>query len=148
MSIIFIGFNNLFYNTGLHILSKTKYITYASLFSLGSNVFFSLLLVKNYGIYGVAFGTFIGSVIWIIIQYIYNRKLFNMHYDLTKPILYLIILSCIFSLFNLAEFVNDSMPYLRLIILKSTCCIVILIYSYFEIRKHIKSESHMTYLIN
>ena len=50
-SIIFIGFNNLFYNTGLHILSKTKYITYASLFSIGSNVFFSLLLANNYGIY-------------------------------------------------------------------------------------------------
>ena len=143
-SIIFMGINNLFYNTGLHILSKTKYITYASLFSLGSNVFFSLLLVDSYGIFGVAFGTFFGSVIWTIIQYIYNRKLFNIHFSLIKPFFYLIVLSFIFFIFNLAEFANYSMSYYRLIILKTICCIVILIYSYFVIRKYFKSKLHIT----
>ena len=136
ISIIFMGFNNLFYNTGLHILSKTKYITYASFVSLGANVLFSLLLVSNYGIYGVAFGTFLGSVIWLVIQYIYNRKLFNIHFRLIKPIFYFIILSCAFLVFNLSEFVIDSIEYSRLILLKITCCVVILTYSYFEIRKY------------
>ena len=148
ISIIFMGFNNLFYNTGLHILSKTKYITYASFVSLGANVLFSLLLVSNYGIYGVAFGTFFGSAVWLIIQFFFNRKFFNIRFSLTKPILYLIILSCTFSLFNLVEFVNESMSYSRLIILKSTCCIVIVIYSYFVIRRQIKSKLHITELIN
>jgi O-antigen/teichoic acid export membrane protein len=141
ISIIFIGFNNLFYNTGLHILSKTKYITYASLFSLSSNVFFSLLLVNDYGIYGVAFGTFLGSVIWLVIQYIYNRKLFNIHFNLTKPILYFIILCCSFLVFNLSEMVNNNLQYYSLIFIKIVACLVIMIYSYFEIRKYQKSNS-------
>ena len=136
MSIIFIGFNNLFYNTGLHILSKTKYITYASLFSLGSNVFFSILLVDSYGIFGVAFGTFFGSVIWLVIQYIYNRKLFNIHFGLTKPILYLIILSITFFVFNLWEIANDNQQhYFKLLFLKIVACIAIMTYSFFQIRK-------------
>ena len=148
ISIIFIGFNNLFYNTGLHILSKTKYISIASIVSLSSNVIISLILAGPFGIYGVAFGTFFGSAVWLIIQFFFNRKFFNIRFSLTKPILYLIILSCTFSLFNLVEFVNESMSYSRLIILKSTCCIVIVIYSYFVIRRQIKSKLHITELIN
>ena len=148
ISIIFIGFNNLFYNTGLHILSKTRYISIASIVSLVSNVFISLMLVNHFGIYGVALGTLIGSIIWLIIQFSFNRKFFDIHFNLTKPMLYLIILSCTFLFFNLNEFVNDSIQYSGLILLKIICCILTLTYSYYVIRKHLKSKKYITELIN
>jgi len=148
ISIIFIGFNNLFYNTGLHILSKTRYISIASIVSLVSNVFISLMLVNRFGIYGVALGTLIGSIIWLIIQFLFNRKFFNIRFNITKPMLYLTILSCTFLFFNLNEFVYDSIPYSVLILLKIICCILTLSYSYYVIRKHIKSKTYITDLIN
>lgn len=148
ISIIFIGFNNLFYNTGLHIMSKTKYISIASIASLTANVIISMFLVGPFGIYGVAFGTFFGAIIWLIIQFIFNSKFFNIRFDLRKPILYMIILSCTFLLFNFNQVMNESILRSKLILLKITSCIVILIYSYFEIRKNIKSKLHIYDLLN
>lgn len=148
MSIIFIGFNNLFYNTGLHVLSKTKYITYASFFSLGINVLISILLVNTYGIYGVAFGTFIGSIIWLCIQFIFNMKLYNIHFRLIKPFIYLIILIATFFVFNLTEILNENLKYSTLLLLKITCCVGILTFTFTNIKKYSKSKLFINELIN
>ena len=101
LSIIFIGFNNLFYNTGLHIMSKTKYITFASIISLITNVVISLLFVKKYGINGVAFGTFAGSIIWLVIQYTYNKIQYKISFNIMKPLIYIFILFVTFVCVNI-----------------------------------------------
>lgn len=64
-----------FYSLGIHIKKRTKYITYSGIISIIVNVGLSLILVRNYGIDGVALGTLGGSVVWVFIQYFYSQKL-------------------------------------------------------------------------
>lgn len=63
-----------FYSLGIHINKKTKYISYSGIVSILINVVLSILLVRNYGINGVAIGTLVGSIVWVIIQFFYSQK--------------------------------------------------------------------------
>ena len=66
------------YGLGLHIKNKTKYLTYSSLVSVIINIISSVILVHYVGLDGIAWGTLIGSSIWVIIQY----QLCNKHYKI------------------------------------------------------------------
>lgn len=64
---------------GLHIKNKTKYLTFSSLISVIINIISSIILVNYIGLDGIAWGTLIGSTIWVIIQY----QLCNKHYKIS-----------------------------------------------------------------
>ena len=89
MSIIFIGMNNLFtIQDYTYYQNKVQYL--CSIASLSINVISSVILVQYFGIYAVAFGTFLGSIIWLMVQFLYNKRLFNMNFGLFRPIIYLV----------------------------------------------------------
>lgn len=147
MSIIFIGFNNLFYNTGLHILSKTKYITYASLISLFTNTTISVLLAPRYGINGVAFGTFVGSFLWITMQYLFNRKLFKIKFNLSRSFLLTLLLIITYYIFNIS---SDSYPLLNSfeVILKVIVLAIVFVVSIYKIKQILSKKSNSIVLQN
>lgn len=53
---------------GLHIAERTKHIAGAALASLATNVVASVCLVQVIGLEGVAIGSLVGSVVWIVLQ--------------------------------------------------------------------------------
>lgn len=53
---------------GLHIVERTKHIAGAAVASVAANVVASVFLVQTIGLEGVAYGSLIGSVVWIVLQ--------------------------------------------------------------------------------
>jgi O-antigen/teichoic acid export membrane protein len=83
-----------FYSLGIHIKKRTKYLTYSGIISIIANIIISISLVKNYGIDGVAFGTLISSIIWVIIQFYFSHKLYPIPFK-TQPVLISVIICSI-----------------------------------------------------
>jgi O-antigen/teichoic acid export membrane protein len=148
ISIIFIGFNNLFYNTGLLILSKTKYITYASLISLSTNTTISILLAPRYGINGVAFGTFVGSFLWIIMQYLFNRKLFKIKFNLSRSFLLTSLLLITYYIFNISSHFYHLLNSFEVIIFKVIALAIVFVLSSYKIKQMLSKKSNSIVLQN
>lgn len=142
MSIIFIGFNNLFYNTGLLILSKTKYITYASLVSLFTNITISILLAPEYGINGVAFGTLVGSIFWISLQYYFNRKIYKIDFKLFLPFKLILFLCLTFYIFNLNSEIDYFLNSFEGIIFKILASVILLVLCFYKIKQTLHNKSN------
>ena len=148
MSIIFIGFNNLFYNTGLLILSKTKYITYASLISISTNTTISILLAPRYGINGVAFGTFVGSFLWVIMQYLFNRKLFKIKFNLSKSFFLTSLLLMTYYIFNISSDFYHLLNSFEVIIFKVIILAIVFVVSIYKIKQMLSKKSNSIVLQN
>lgn len=53
---------------GLHIAERTKHIALAALASVVTNVVASVLLVQVVGLEGIAYGSLLGGMVWIMLQ--------------------------------------------------------------------------------
>ena len=129
MSIIFIGMNNLFYNTGLRYIIKNKVHYLCLIASLSINVISS----------------YFGSIFWHIccsirdlfgvnymfLPILYNKRLFNMNFGLFRPIIYLVIFGHLLY-FNSSFIFKIQNQVLWLI--KITSCLIAIFYSYFAIK--------------
>lgn len=62
------------YAVGIHLLKSTGDLLKGALISVAANVFFSILLLRFYGIEGVAAGTLLGALLWTILRYYYGQK--------------------------------------------------------------------------
>jgi O-antigen/teichoic acid export membrane protein len=71
-----------FYSLGLHIKNKTKYITISAIIGILLNIVISLILLRYLGIDGIAYGTLIGAIVSILIQYYYSNKFLKIGYNL------------------------------------------------------------------
>jgi len=81
-----------FYSLGIHFTKKAKVISIAAVISIAVNVILSIMLVGQFGLYGVLVGTLVGFLIWVVIQYIYSQKYYKIGYDLKYP-LYLVAIT-------------------------------------------------------
>lgn len=62
------------YAVGIHLLKSTKDLLKGALISVVANIFFSILLLKFYGIEGVAAGTLLGAILWTVLRYSFGQK--------------------------------------------------------------------------
>ena len=53
---------------GLHIAERTRYIAGAALASVATNAVASAVLVQVVGLEGIAYGSLLGSLVWIVLQ--------------------------------------------------------------------------------
>ena len=87
-----IGYSTFVYSLGLHFSNKTKYLSYGALFSVISNIIISISTVKILGVYGIAIGTLVSSLIWTVYLFIYSQKKIKISYENKFFILFILFL--------------------------------------------------------
>jgi O-antigen/teichoic acid export membrane protein len=93
-----------FYSLGIHIKEKTKFLTYSAALSIVINIVSSIILLQVMGIDGVAWGTLIGSLVWVSIQYYVSHKLLPIRYNHMYPVIGIIAFIITFAL---SSFIDD-----------------------------------------
>ena len=67
-------------------------MSYGALFSVISNIIISISTVKILGVYGIAIGTLVSSLIWTVYLFIYSQKKFKISYENKFFILFILFL--------------------------------------------------------
>jgi peptidoglycan biosynthesis protein MviN/MurJ (putative lipid II flippase) len=70
-----------FLTVGLHISEQTKHIASAGLASVAVNVVASVVLVQVIGLEGIAYGSLLGAVVWIIPQLRKAQTLYRIQFS-------------------------------------------------------------------
>jgi len=90
---------------GIDLSKKTQYSALSYLISLGVSILLMLLLVRPFGIQGVAYGVMIGNLIKAACYGIFSNHVYHLRFELKKPIL---IVATVFILLEILR--NTSMP--------------------------------------
>jgi O-antigen/teichoic acid export membrane protein len=69
------------FTLGIQITKKSKFLSLASAISIACNFVVSLLLVKPFGIEGVAAGSVVGAIVWIGIQHYFSQKYYPISFN-------------------------------------------------------------------
>jgi O-antigen/teichoic acid export membrane protein len=124
------------YSLGLHIKKKTKYLTTSAILSIITNLVSSIFFIKIMGIDGVAWGTLIGGVVWVISQLYYSQKAFYIKYDFLYSLFVIILLIVI--MFSIPMIENSIVLSMRLTVLSKVILIIIFsIILYFYLKKNL-----------
>ena len=125
------------YGLGLHIKNKAKYLTISSLGSIVINIISSIILLNYIGLEWIAWGTLLGSFIWIILQYQLCNRDYNISYNYLLAIG--VVLFLIFTMFAVEyfDFQFKNITILSVGIKIFTCMIVILIVYFIKIKNKI-----------
>jgi O-antigen/teichoic acid export membrane protein len=84
------------FTLGLHITKKTKYLSWAAVISIITNVAASIPLYFIYGMNGIALGSVIGALVWVAIQFYYAQQHFKIDFKWFFSLLCLGVFAIIF----------------------------------------------------
>lgn len=117
------------YSLGLHFANKTSYLSLGAIYSVIGHVVISISTVHFLGIYGIALGTLIGSLIWTTSLFYYSQQKFRIIYENW----YFIFLFSVISILSILDVFWDQNVEITLIpfVIKT---IVVLFMSYFIIK--------------
>ncbi len=105
--IFYLGIYNLLngigpiYTVGMHITKQTKYLTYAAIVSIIFHTITGILLVRHFGIDGIAIGCMVGGIIWTGLRYYFSQRLFKV--DFSWRLFSVMIALCILFFLTNAE---------------------------------------------
>jgi O-antigen/teichoic acid export membrane protein len=114
-----------FYTLGLHIMSKTKFITLSVVVGVLVNILVSVVLLNYIGIEGIAYGTLISTIVSVAILYYYSNKYFPVNFNL---LLSFSVMGALFLLIFITPYIDDffGVDIVLTIILKCLISIAIL----------------------
>ncbi len=137
-----------FYSLGLHIMQKTKTLIIAATVSILFNVTFSLLLIPHFGINGIGWGSLIGTIVWVVIQYFFSQKIYFINFNIKYVIFFT---SFTFISFCLINWIDSSFVYdfFTGFGIKSILCTILSVFSIIFFKKNgylslsfLKKNSH------
>lgn len=64
------------YTLGLHYTNNTAYLSRGAILSVTVHVIASLIFVNEWGVYGIAIGALLGSIVWTVVLTYYSQKMF------------------------------------------------------------------------
>ena len=123
-----ISYSTFIYSLGLHFANKTKYLSYGAFYSVISNIIISISTVKIIGVYGIAIGTLVSSIIWAGYLFRCSQKKFKISYENKYFVGFIVFLSAIlitdiFWKQNLVFNINQLIIKSIFIILASIICL-------------------------
>ncbi|RPI77990.1 MAG: hypothetical protein EHM45_07195 [Desulfobacteraceae bacterium] len=71
-------------NVGIYIKQKTQLITVITIISTITNLILNFILIPSYGIMGASISTFISFLIMSILSYLFNQRVYPIHYPWVK----------------------------------------------------------------
>jgi O-antigen/teichoic acid export membrane protein len=122
------------YSLGLHIENRTKYLTRSAIASILANVFFSILFIYLIGTDGIAWGSLIGGIVWVLFQLYYSQKYYFINFNFSISIGTMLLLFCIlFSTSSLDFFLGSDL--IVGIIVKSVVMLLLILIVYLITKK-------------
>ena len=126
---------------GLHVKQKTQVLSWAAIACVLSNFGVSIVLVKFFGINGIAIGSVVGALAWILIQHHYSQKHFHIGFSYLKTLLVVstLLIPLICSQYLDTLFSNTIL----LITIKVMACLVIIgfVYTYVKRNKSLEKNN-------
>lgn len=126
------------YAVGIHLLKSTGDLLKGALISVVVNVFFSILLLKFYGIEGVAMGTLFGALLWTILRYFYGQKKLKIQFDFND----LYVLLPAFAAVLYISYILEDIAVMN-IILKSVAGLIIGFFVLRRMRKYLSEDAEV-----
>lgn len=105
LSYIFFGTGH-FFNLGIMVTNRTKYVAYIQCSVAGVNILFNLLLISRYGVMGAAVATALSFLLLCALTFVVSQRLYPIAFEYGRAF---IVFSLALLIFGLSRLIDASL---------------------------------------
>jgi O-antigen/teichoic acid export membrane protein len=121
-----VGGVSYFFGLGIQVAKKTIYLVYSSFISFIVNVGFSYILTIKFGLIGVILGTLIATLVWVLTEYYFSKKVYDLSFPVKNLFVNLFAISAVTYLVYSINYLN--LNFWVFLMIKSIFTVVIGLY--------------------
>jgi O-antigen/teichoic acid export membrane protein len=121
-----VGGVSYFFGLGIQVAKKTIYLVYSSFISFIVNVGFSYILTIKFGLIGVILGTLIATLVWVLTEYYFSKKVYDLSFPVKNLFVNLFVISAVTYLVYSINYLN--LNFWVFLMIKSIFTVVIGLY--------------------